>query len=315
MTTTPLAPAPQTVTDPGTSPAHRRGGRFATGIQGSWWQSTGWRYLVAILALAFALFPVLFIVSAAINPLGTLQSTSVVPTSASLQNFTDLFNNPEIQFGSWFFNSILVTLTATVVTVLISAAAAFAFSRLRFRGRYQFLLGLLLLQMFPSLLALIALYLMFVEIGAIFPAFGLNSSLGLVLAYLGGVLGGNVWLLKGYYDTVPRELDEAALLDGASHAQTFFLIVLPLVKPILATVALLTFVGTYSEIMLASVFLTESDSKTVAVGLYGLIQGQRNANFGVFSAGALLASLPVLIVYLGLQKYLVGGLTDGSVKG
>ena len=133
MTITPLAPAVPAETAAARPP--RRGGRFAAGIQGSWWQRTGWRYLVALLALAFALFPVLFIVSAALNPLGTLQSTSVVPTSASLQNFSDLFNNPEIQFGAWFFNSILVTLTATVVTVLISAAAAFAFSRLRFRGR------------------------------------------------------------------------------------------------------------------------------------------------------------------------------------
>ena len=289
--------------------------RTGPGIHGSWWQRDGWRYVVALLALVFAVFPILFIVSAALNPIGTLQSTTVIPTAASTENFAKLFATPGLEFGSWFVNSMVVAVSATVATVLISGASAFAFSRLRFRGRHQFLLGLLLLQMFPSLLALIALYLMFVQIGNIFPALGLNSAWGLVLAYLGGVLGGNVWLLKGYYDTVPRELDEAARVDGASHAHTFFLIVLPLVKPILATVALLTFVGTYGEVLLSSVFLTANESKTLAVGLFGLIDGQRNTNFGVFSAGALLASLPVLAMYLGLQRFLVAGATSGSVKG
>lgn len=283
--------------------------------KGSWFSQVGWRYLVALVALVFAIFPVLFIVSAALNPAGSLQSTTIIPTGATLDNFKALFTTSGLEFTQWYFNSILISVLTAVVQVLVGACAAFAFSRYRFRGRRSFMLGLLLLQMFPSLLALVAMYLIFIKIGGIFPAIGLNTPWALILAYLGGSLGGNVWLLKGYFDTVPKELDESARVDGASHAQIFFGIILPLVRPILATVGLLTFVGVYSEFLLASVFLTSTNKQTLAVGLYGLISAQRNANFGVFCAGSLLASLPVLILYLSLQRFLVDGAISGAVKG
>lgn len=283
--------------------------------KGSWWSQVGWRYGVGLLALAFAVLPILFIISAAFNPAGTLQSTSIIPSGASLENFRTLLNTPGRSFGTWYLNSLIVSGATAVATVLLGATAAYSFSRYRFAGRRKFMLGLLLLQMFPSLLALVALYLIFIQIGDVFSLIGLNTTIGLVLAYLGGVMGSNVWLLKGYFDTVPKDLDESARVDGASHAQIYFGIVLPLVTPILATVALLSFVGAYSEFLLASIFLSDGSKQTLAVGLYGLISGQRNANFGEFCAGALLAALPVLALYLGLQRFLVGGLTSGSVKG
>jgi arabinogalactan oligomer/maltooligosaccharide transport system permease protein len=283
--------------------------------QGSWWSQVGWRYLIALIALVFAIFPALFILSAALNPTGTLQSTTVIPKGASFENFKKLFNTPSIEFNTWYVNSLVISLVTAALTVFLGVSAAFVFSRYRFKGRRPFMLGLLLLQMFPSLLAIVALYLIFIKIGGIFPSVGLNTSLGLILAYLGGVLGGNVWLLKGYLDTVPKELDESARVDGASHVQIFFGIILPLVRPILATVGLLAFVGIFSEYLVASIFLTSTNKQTLAVGLYGLISAQHNANFGVFCAGALLASLPTLLLYLGLQRYLVGGLTSGAVKG
>ena len=283
--------------------------------KGSWFSQVGWRYLVALVALAFAIFPALFIVSAALNPAGSLQTTSLIPTNASFKNFTALFHTSGLDFTSWYFNSLLIGIVTSVAQVFIGACAAYAFSRYRFQGRRPFMLALLLLQMFPSLLALVAMYLIFIKIGGIFPSIGLNTPWALILAYCGGVLGGNVWLLKGYFDTVPKELDESARVDGASHAQIFFGIILPLVRPILATVGLLTFVGIYSEFLLASVFLTSTNKQTLAVGLYGLISAQHNANFGVFCAGSLLASLPVLALYLSLQRFLVGGLTSGAVKG
>jgi arabinogalactan oligomer/maltooligosaccharide transport system permease protein len=136
-----------------------------------------------------------------------------------------------------------------------------------------------------------------------------------MLLYLGGSLGVGTWLMKGFLDTVPRELDESAVMDGATHAQTFFRITLPLIAPILAVTALLGFIGTINEVLLANVFLRSDDSKTLAVGLYGLIAGQRNANFGMFCAGSLLTAIPTVLVFQSLQRYIVSGLTAGAVKG
>lgn len=174
---------------------------------------------------------------------------------------------------------------------------------------------LLLTTFFPALLAIVAMYIIFAGIGDALPSFGLNTLTGLILAYLGGALGANVWLLKGYFDTVPRELDEAAIVDGASHVRIFFTMTLRLVMPILVTVFMLVFVGLYGEFMLASVFLTDVETQTLGVGLYSMTLGN-NANelFGPFAAGALLGSIPVMLLYLAFQKQLVGGLTTGSVK-
>ncbi|WP_109471768.1 sugar ABC transporter permease [Ornithinimicrobium cavernae] len=273
-----------------------------------------WRHALAVLALVWALFPVLFILSAALNPAGTLNSASPVPTAFSFDNFSDLFASQTFPFWSWFRNSLVVAGLGTVFQVFIGAAAAFAFSRLRWRGRRPGLMALLLSQMFPALLAFPALYLMFLKIGDVLPAIGLNTLWGLLLVYLGGAMGANVWLLKGYFDTIPKELDEAAKMDGASHARIFFTMTLRLVAPILATVGILAFVALWGEFLLASIFLLDQERRTLGVGLYSLNLADRNKYFGMFCAGALIASLPPVVVYLTLQKQLIGGLTQGSVK-
>ena len=273
-----------------------------------------WRHALAVLALIWALFPVLFILSAALNPVGTLNSASPVPTTFSFANFTQLFESETFPFWSWFRNSLLIAGLGTFFQVFIGAAAAFAFSRLRWRGRRPGLMALLLSQMFPAMLAFPALYLMFLRIGEVLPAIGLNTLWGLLLVYLGGAMGANVWLLKGYFDTIPRELDEAAMMDGASHARIFFTMTLRLVAPILATVGILAFVGLWGEFLLASIFLLDQERRTLGVGLYSLNLAERNRYFGMFCAGALIASLPPVAVYLSLQKQLIGGLTQGSVK-
>ena len=273
-----------------------------------------WRHALAILALVWALFPVMFVVSAALNPAGTLNSASPIPTSFSLKNFTDLFASSTFPFWSWFQNSLIIAGLGTFFQVFIGAASAFAFSRLRWKGRRPGLLALLLSQMFPALLAFPALYLMFLRIGEVIPSIGLNTLWGLLLVYLGGSMGANVWLLKGYFDTIPKELDEAAMMDGASHARIFFTMTLRLVAPILATVGILAFVALWGEFMLASIFLLDQERRTLGVGLYSLNLADRNKYFGMFCAGALIASLPPVAVYLSLQKQLIGGLTQGSVK-
>lgn len=283
--------------------------------KGNWFQRVGWRHLIGILALIFAIFPVLFVVSAAFNPQGTLSSSSLIPKSFSLANFTKLFETTS--FLTWFKNSLVISLVSAALSMFISACAAFAFSRYRFKGRRTGMLGVLLVQMFPQTLAIVAIYLIFVEVSELYPAIGFNTSTGLILLFLGGALGVNTWLMKGFFDTIPKDLDESAKVDGATHAQVYFGIILPLVTPILAITGLLSFIATISEFIISSVFLTQDDAKTAAVGLYGLIADgqQRNNNFGMFAAGALIVAIPTVALFQFLQRYIVGGITAGAVKG
>ncbi|GAB3710986.1 sugar ABC transporter permease [Nocardiopsis oceani] len=299
-----------TGTDVAVRPVYQR----SSGLRASLWLTRlGWRHAVMWVAVAFAVFPVLFVVSAAINPVGTLSSSQLIPTGASLDNARDLFQNTP--FTTWYSNSLFFALTNAAVTVLLSALAAYAFSRMRFKGRRVGLIGLLVIQMFPQFLAIVAIYLMFSNIGDVYPALGFDTRWGLLLVYLGGALSINTWLMKGFFDTVPKELDESAQMDGATHAQVFFRIMLPLVTPVLAIVALLVFISTINEFLMASVFLRDTGSQTLGLGLYQLVDSQRNANFGMFAVGALMLSLPTLIVFWFLQRYISEGLTAGAVKG
>jgi arabinogalactan oligomer / maltooligosaccharide transport system permease protein len=279
----------------------------------SWFAAVGWRHIVAIGAVIFALVPILFTASAAFNPLGTLSSTALIPSQFGLENFQNLFSKTD--FARWFVNSILIAGVATVISLSMATFAAYAFSRFRFNGRRPGLLFLLIVQMFPAFLAIVVLYLMFTRITDLYPIIGFNTPWSLILIYLGGALGVNTWLIKGFFDTVPKELDESAKVDGASHTTTFRTIILPLVTPILVVVGLLGFIGAINEFLIASVFLTQSDTKTLAVGLYGLVAGERNANFGIFAAGTLLTAIPTVVFFYAAQKYIVGGLTSGAVKG
>lgn len=276
--------------------------------------SNWWRHLLGILALVWALFPIMFLVSAALNPTGQLASSDLIPRAFSFENFKALSEDPSRPYWTWFKNSIFICALGAFLCTFISACAAYAFSRLRFRGRREGMLGLLMLQLFPAALGLVAMYVTFGKVTDIMPEFGLNTTWGLILAYLGGAMG-NVWLLKGYFDTVPKEMDEAAIVDGASHSRVFYTMILRLSMPILVTVFMITFVGLFGEFMLASIFLTDVDNQTLAVGLRALSKGRdANEKFGFFAAGSLLCSLPVMALYAAFQRQIVGGLTQGSVK-
>jgi arabinogalactan oligomer/maltooligosaccharide transport system permease protein len=281
--------------------------------KGGWWRQVGWRHLIAWVALFFGLFPILFLISAAINPIGTLSTAQLIPNGASLENFSKLFDRTE--YVNWYWNTLLIALVAGTLSMFISACAAYAYSRFRFKGRRLGLLGLLLIQMFPQFLAIVTLYLMFTTITDYYPRIGFNTPWSLIILYLGGALGVNTWLMKGFLDTIPKDLDESARVDGATHAQIFFGIILPLITPILAVTGLLGFIGYVNEFLIANVFLTDPESKTLAVGLFGLVAGERNNNFGVFAAGAVLAAIPTVLLFQILQRFIVGGLTTGAVKG
>lgn len=281
---------------------------------GRWFTEIGWRHLVGVIAVIFALVPISYLVSAALNPLGNVTTTTLIPQTFDLVHFKALFNDPNNPFGRWALNSIVVCIAVVFVQLLFSALGAYAFSRFRFTGRRAGLLTLLLIQMFPQFLAIVALFTMFTGIGEVVPAIGLNTLTGYIIVMCGNSLA-QVWLIKGFFDAIPRSLDEAATIDGASHNQVFFRIILPLVTPILATCGLLVFVGTLAEFLIASIFLTDTSKKTLATGLYGLIDADRSNNLGIFAAGALLTAIPVMALFLYLQRFIVGGMTAGGVKG
>ncbi|MET4224591.1 arabinogalactan oligomer/maltooligosaccharide transport system permease protein [Oerskovia enterophila] len=272
------------------------------------------RYLIAVVTTVIAVFPILYIVSASLNPFGSLVNANSLFASVELTNYIDLFSNPVQPYGAWFVNSLVIGLTTAAGTVLLGALAAYAFSRMRFSGRRFGLTAILLIQMFPQLLGVVAIFLLMNAISDVFPAIGLDTQAGLILVYLGGALGVNTYLLYGFFNTVPTSIDEAAKLDGAGHARIFFGIVLRLSAPILAVVGLLSFISTMSEFVVASVLLTEPAHQTLAVGLFQFVSQQTSANWPIFAAGAVLAALPVVVLFFILQKYIIGGLTAGAVK-
>jgi arabinogalactan oligomer / maltooligosaccharide transport system permease protein len=273
------------------------------------------RIFLALIVLFYAIFPVVWIFSASINPSNSLVNQQLIPDNATFANYRALAASTLFPFRTWMWNSIKLATVVTVLGTLFTALAAYAFSRFRFRGRRSLLQTILLIQVFPNFLNMVALFLILQQLGRYIPWLSLNSHGGLILIYLGGILGVNTWLMKGFFDSIPRDLDEAATIDGAGPWQTFWWVIMPLVRPILVVVGLLIFVGTYSEFVLARVMLTTQENYTLAVGLSLFIRDQYANRWGTFAAGALIGALPVVIIFLALQRYLVGGLTAGSVKG
>jgi len=270
---------------------------------------------VGVIVSFFALFPLYLVVISSFNPTGSLKITSFIPTEISFINYKKLFNDPTIPYLIWIKNTVVISTVVAVLSVIIGASSAFAFSRLKFKGKKVGIQLLFLIQMFPAILALSAVYVIMERVYNFAPGFGLGTQPGLLLVYLGGAMGVNIWLLKGFVDSIPLELDEAAKVDGASAMQTYWQIFIPLAAPILAVVSLLSFIGTFNEFILARLFLIDMNSRTVAVGLQSFIGGQYSQNWGAFAAGSIIASVPIVIIFLSLQKYIISGLTAGSVKG
>jgi arabinogalactan oligomer/maltooligosaccharide transport system permease protein len=302
--------------------------------------STTVRLILALILIFFSIFPVLWIISSSFNPSNSLASAKLIPDNWSFNNFyvllptedagirefsTDILGRdifphaPEgkfiFPFWTWWFNSIKIATISTLLGLAITTTAAFAFSRFRFRGRQTMLKAILLIQVFPNLLALVAIFLMIAEIGEIVPFFGLGTHAGLILVYMGGTMGMNIWLMKGYLDTIPRDIDESAMVDGATSWQIFTLLILPLLRPILAVVGILSFIGTYGDFVLARILLKTQESYTLMVGLQIFTSGQFSQKWGAFSVGALMGAIPIMVIYLLLQDQIVGGLTQGAVKG
>ena len=282
--------------------------------------SRGIKLLVSIFLILFAIFPVLWIISASFDNSQSLATQKLIPANAGTDNYRDLFGlNPDYQFGNlyywkWLWNSVKISTISTVLSIAITTMAAYAFSRMRFAGRVTMLKGILLIQVFPNLLALVAIYLLIFQAGQIWSQIGLNTHAGLILVYLGGSMGMNIWLMKGFLDTIPRAIDESGMVDGASHFQIFYVLLLPLLRPILIVTGILSFIGTYGDFILARILLNDVSKYTLMVGLQIFTAGQFDKKWGVFAAGALIGALPIMIIYLALQDQIAGGLTQGAVK-
>jgi arabinogalactan oligomer/maltooligosaccharide transport system permease protein len=281
-----------------------------------WLRVLAWRHAIALLAIAFALFPLVWMASASFDQLGKINTQSLIPQYRGLDNYRLLWENPDQPYWRWMRNSVTIASINAVVQLAIGATAAYALSRFRYRGRKTTLMTILIIQMFPQLLAVTAFYVILADLRESIPFMDFGNPIALLVIFAGGALGINAWMLKGFFDSIPSEIDESAKIDGASHGQIYVRIILPLALPMLSVVALLSFIGTMNEFLLTSVILGgNQDSITLAVGMRQFIETDFQENWGAFAAGALIATLPVMLLFIWLQRFVVSGLTAGSLKG
>ena len=269
------------------------------------------RRITLILIAAFAIFPVFIILETTVKPLADVQNTfQWIPTHITLSPYVEIWTT--IPLLHYFVNSVIVSVTSTVIAVLLATFAGYAISRFEFGGRRVFSLAVLSTQMFPGILFLLPLYLIYVNIGKAIGISLYGSYLGLIITYLTFALPFAVWMLAGFFSSIPRDIEEAALVDGTSHWGALFRIVLPVARPGIVAVSVFAFMTAWGEVLFASV-LTTSSTRTLAIGLQEYAT-QGNTDWNQLMAASVVVSLPVVIGFLALQRYLVRGLTSGSVK-
>lgn len=269
-------------------------------------------YLLTCLLLS--LLPTLLVVLASFRTGNSLVSFSGLLSEFTLSNYLRLLK--ETPFLHWMTNSLVVSALAASVALVVTTLAGYAFARFRFPGRKYGLLMMILLQMFPAGMAMVAVFRLLQVLGNFSGGWvGLNSLLGLALVYIGGGIPFNTWMIKGYIDSLPKELEESAYIDGATPHQTFYQVILPLLGPILAVVGVFNFITPYSDFIFPSVLMFQERQYTLAVGMQGFISGNFSANWTLFAAASILGSLPILILFFSVQRFLVQGLTAGAVKG
>jgi arabinogalactan oligomer / maltooligosaccharide transport system permease protein len=266
-------------------------------------------YLVVLIMFVIILYPLAWIIGSSFNPGQSLSGSSIIPENATLAHYKELFDTSKSNYVFWYMNSLKVSILTMLFTVILVSLTAYSFSRYRFVGRKNGLMTFLILQMIPNFAALIAIYILATLTKLI------DTHLGLILVYVGGQIPMNTWLMKGYLDTIPKELDESAKIDGAGHLRIFFQIVMPLATPILAVVALFSFIAPFADFIVASILLRTEENYTLAVGLYELVAKQFGAEFTTFAAGAVLIAVPIAILFLSFQRFFVSGLTAGGTKG
>ena len=280
---------------------------MATGVRKLSKIEKGLAYGVLIFFSLFSIYPILVVFSVSLRPGDRLLSKSlaIIPENFSFQSYVDLFLHQP--FLRWMFNSLVVSITVTVFAVALAATAGYAFSRYQFKLRNASMVGLITTQMFPVTMLLLPLFIMLIKIGAY------DSYWGLIIAYSATALPFTIWQMKGYYDTIPVSLEEAATIDGAGQFTIFYRIILPLALPALAITSLFSFMTAWSEYLVAAVLIQDQDLFTLPMGLK-LFSSNMEVAWGLYSAGAIVVSIPVVVLFLSLSRWLISGLTLGSVK-
>ncbi|HEX7057128.1 MAG TPA: sugar ABC transporter permease [Bacilli bacterium] len=266
-------------------------------------------YLIVLVMFIVIIYPLLWTISISLNPGTSMFSASLIPEHLSFEHYRWLFADPNSNYLLWYKNTIYVAILTSIASVIVVSFIAYAFSRFHFVGRRYGIYSFLILQMFPVMMGMVAIYLLLNVVGL------LDTMYGLVIIYIGGGLPMNVFLVKGYLDTIPKDLDEAAKIDGAGYLRIFFKVLMPLAKPILAVVALFNFMAPFMDFLLPRIILRSPEKFTLALGLFNFISDKVANNFTRFSAGAVLIALPISIVFLFLQRYLISGLAEGGTKG
>ncbi len=263
-------------------------------------------YALLIFMALLVLTPIVWIIGASFNPMSSLLSATAFPENPTVLHYVKLIK--ETKFVYWYANTLKIALINMAISVVLTSMTSYVFSRFRFKGKRAGLLSILILQMFPSFMGMMATYNILWQLNL------LDTHFGLILTYAAGQVPYNTWLVKGYLSNIPRSLDEAAKLDGASNLRIFTQIVLPLMKPILIFVALSQFITPWMDFIFPRMILSSPEKKTLAIGLYDMINANTNNNFTTFAAGAILVAVPITILYVCLQKYLIQGVTAGANK-
>ncbi len=271
-------------------------------------------HIVLVIMLIVILFPAAWVLSTSFSAVNTLQTSSLFPTAFTIDNYVKLIK--ETPFLTWMKNSLIICVSSTLIALFLTTTAGYAFSRFKFAGRRFGLMSMIIAQMFPGMMAMVALFKLLNWLGFLTSgAIGLNTLTGLILIYAGGSIPFNTWMLKGYIDSIPKSIEESAYIDGASKWQTFTKIVFPLLGPMLVVVAIFSFIQPYTDFLLPVILLQDPQKYTLAVGLRSLVSGQFTKNWTMFTAAATLGAIPIMVMFLSLQRFLVEGLTKGAVKG
>lgn len=264
-------------------------------------------YIILIALAIMSIYPALWIVMSSFNPGKSLFSSTLIPKNPTFAHYTDLFQNTK--YLTWYWTTFKIAFFSMILSTVFVIMTAYSLSRFRYAGRKAGLMGMLVVQMFPNFMAITAIYILLLSLKL------LDTHLGLILVYSGGAIAGGSWLVKGYFDTIPRSLEEAAKIDGASNTTIFLKVMLPLSKPIITFTALTTFIGPWFDFILARVVIRSQEKLTLAVGLFQMVRGIGNDKFTTFAAGAVLVALPITLLFIFLQRYLIEGLTAGATKG
>ncbi|MCR2807035.1 sugar ABC transporter permease [Paenibacillus sp. SCIV0701] len=265
-------------------------------------------YIVLIAIAICCLYPAIWVLLSSLRPGTSLFAPSLIPDKFTFAHYKELFTNPSFRYGVWYLNTLKIATLSMIFSTILVTLSMYSLSRFRFPGRKTTLTALLVLGMFPGFMSMIAVFIVLLQLNL------LDTHAALILVYsAGSVLSG--FIVKGFYDTIPRSLDEAARIDGASHLQVFIRIMLPLSKPMLTYVALTTFTGAWVDFIFARLVLRSKENWTLAVGMWDLVNSYQNSNFTLFAAGAVLIAIPITLLFVFLQRFLVQGLTAGASKG